>query len=173
VRPTESEFRVIPDARRALANEVYSVNKVIAHLEGKDAEVFPFYSTNHPSGENSDNLFWFPNRRKVEVAPFGREHKQNLGTDVYLSLIGLNGRSLKSTPRTLDVYTTCLNRNYPNELPRGSKLFLSGSDAMVQSQMLVHPTETQRPELTDQAQSPQPDGRRVWGDQPSRDAEAL
>ncbi len=151
LKPTEGEYRVVPDARRALANEVYSIDKVIANTNGNDIEVFPFYSANHPTTDSAANLFWFSNRRKVEVAPFGREHNQDLGTDVYLSLTGLDGRDAQTSTRTIDVYTTCLNRNYPNELPRGTKFSLSGGDAMVQTQLLHHPTETRRPQLTDQS----------------------
>lgn len=150
LKPTESEYRVVPDARRALANEVYSVDKVVAHADGQDIEVFPFYSANHPNSDSNSNLFWFSNRRTVEVAPHGREHNQNLGTDVFLNLIGLEGQTVDMVNKTVDVYTTCLNRNYPNDLPRSAKFYLSGGAAMVQVSLLLHPTETRRPKLSDE-----------------------
>jgi type VI secretion system protein ImpG len=155
LKPTQGEYRVLPDARRPLANEVFSVDKVVAHADGSDHELAPFYSVNHPHGESDADLFWFANRRKVELAPVGKDHKMDLGTDVFLNLVGLDGKlqssSSSSSSKTLDVHTTCLNRNYPNQLPRGSKLSLSGGDALVKSNMEVHPTETRRPSLNDQA----------------------
>lgn len=152
LKHTQGEHRVVPDARRALANEVYSVDRVVSHFDGQDAEVFPFYSVNHPESESepSSNLFWYSSRRNVEVGDKGLDHNLNLGTDVFLNLIGLDGQIKNVTSSTLDVYTTCLNRNYPNELPRNTKFSLSGSDAMVKSTVLHHPTETKRPQLTDQ-----------------------
>lgn len=151
LKPTIGEYRVVPDARRVLANEVYSIDRVVANLDGQDVEVHPFYSANHPNGESDSKLFWFSSRRTVEVAPHGRNHRRNLGTDVYLNLVGLEGRAVETMNRTLDIYTTCLNRNYPGELPRGAKVHLAGSDAMVQTSLLLHPTETQRPRLSDAA----------------------
>ncbi|MDG1872694.1 MAG: type VI secretion system baseplate subunit TssF [Mariniblastus sp.] len=150
LKHTKGEHRVVPDARRALANEVYSINRVVSNFNGNDVDVFPFYSVNHPGSDSDSNLFWYSTRRNVEVGAYGKDHQLNLGTDVYLNLIGLNGKIDEISNKTLDVYTTCLNRNFPNELPRGTQFNLSGGNAMVQSTLLLHPTETKRPRLTDQ-----------------------
>jgi len=151
LKPTQGEYRVLPDARRPLANEVFSVDRVVAHSDGSDYELAPFYSVNHPHGESDADLFWFANRRKVEVASVGRDHKMDLGTDVWINLVGLDGKLKANSTKTLDVHATCLNRNYPNQLPRGAKLSLSGGDALVKSKLEVHPTETRRPSLTNQS----------------------
>lgn len=149
----KSEYRVIPDARRALANEVYSIDRVIVDTEGQDRVVYPFYSANHPTGDPADNdgqLFWFPSRRNVQGSLPGKEIRQYPGTDVFIEIVGLEQSRQTQSVSTLDIYATCLNRNYPNELPRGAKLSLSGSDAMVKASLLMHPTETRRPDLGDE-----------------------
>ncbi len=145
---TKGEYRVIPDARRALANEIYSIDRVVSHANEIDTEVLPFYSANQAETHESSNFFWYPNRRDISYR--GGTPAASLGTDVYLNFVGLDGNPADLANRTLDVYTTCLNRNYPNELPRNVKFNFSGNNAMILCELASHPTETYRPRLTNQ-----------------------
>ncbi len=153
ISSTRSEFRVIPDARRPLANEVYCVNRVmVTSQERQNIELFPFYSANHRNAETKP-CFWFGKRLKTEIVADQFNTSEDLGSDVFLSLVGLdaNNKAREFDSWTMDVEATCFNRDYPNRLPTSTKMTAESGTAMVLTNCLVHPTETVRPDLRDEA----------------------
>jgi type VI secretion system protein ImpG len=110
---TQTEYRVVPDARRPLAAEVYSVDRVTAtSSENEPVEFQPFYSFRHAAGRRDQKAFWHATRRPAEQCG-GRSDQ---GTEVYLSLVDLDFKTVDCGDWTMDVETTCLNRDLPHRL---------------------------------------------------------
>src|SRR5262249_16406672 len=73
----EYEYRVVPDARRPLSHEVYSVNLVRAYSpEGEESEIIPFFSVMH-GREQQGKRYWHASRRPAQhggdISDFGTE----------------------------------------------------------------------------------------------------
>ena len=146
LKHTTSEYRVIPDVRRPLANEVYSIDRVTATSpDNEQVEYQPFYSFKHASERSKQKLFWHAVRRPAVQAggqPDG-------GTEVYLSLVDLDFRPGAPADWTLDVETTCLNRDLPHRLPltdgRISLRLTTGAPVERVQSVTGRPTRTFRP----------------------------
>jgi type VI secretion system protein ImpG len=114
---TDTEYRIIPDARRPLAHEIHTVERVVASSQsGEEREIHPFFSIRHGASE-AGQAYWQASRRAAEQS--GRVPDR--GTEVFLSLIDLNARGSGLAGWTLDVEATCLNRDLPERLPFGGE----------------------------------------------------
>ncbi len=144
---TETEYRVVPDARRPRAHEVYSVNRVLATSPGGEAlEFLPFFSVQHGRDLREQRTFWYAARRPARFAGGQVDH----GTEVFLTLVDLDFHPSAPPKWTLDVETTCLNRDLPRELPFGGGqpyLQLVSAEAVAKVACLTAPTATLRPGL--------------------------
>ncbi len=145
---TESEYRVVPDARRPRANEVYSVDRVTATSpDNRQVEYQPFYSFKHAADHRQQKAFWYATRRPARLA--GGQIDQ--GTEVYLSLVDLGFSSSVPADWTLDVETTCVNRDLPHRLSLAegqANLRLSKGAPLSRIECLTgRPTATLRPAL--------------------------
>lgn len=144
---TDYEYRIVPDARRPLAHEVHTVNRVIATTpDGREVEYRPFFSVKH-ADEHTAGTFWYSARRPAEQAEGALDH----GTEVFLSLVDLQMRPSMAGGWTLDVETTCLNRDLPSRLPFGPDQprlrFSSGGGLVSRVVCLTPPTQTLRPAM--------------------------
>ncbi len=144
---SETEYRVVPDARRPQANEVYSIDRVAATSpDNQQLDFQPFYSFKHASAAKQQKAFWCATRR-----PAGRAGGQvDRGTEVYLSLVDLGFQPSAPADWTLDVETTCLNRDLPHRLPFGRgqlRLRLAKGGPLERIECLTRPTPTYRPAL--------------------------
>lgn len=144
---TETEYRIIPDARRSSALEIYSVDRVVGTSPaGEEFEFLPFYSTKHALKRSEMQTFWHAVRK-----PAGRQQgrQADQGTEVYLSLIDLGFSPAAPANWTVDVETTCLNRDLPRRIPFGGgrpALHMpDGKGPVGEIQCLVAPTPTLRP----------------------------
>lgn len=144
---TQPEYRVVPDSRRPLAHEVYSIDRVVATSPDQQKLDFsPFYSLHHPTSTGERNSFWHGARRTAGYAGGNVDH----GTELYLTLVDLQQQRSGLMDWTLDVMTTCLNRDLPRRLPFGGGqpyLQLSTSGSLSTVTCLTPPTETFRPAL--------------------------
>jgi type VI secretion system protein ImpG len=141
------EYRVAPDARRPLAHEVYSVDRVTASSgDGREVEYQPFFSVKHATGE-APATFWHASRKPAEPV----EGQADQGTEVFLSLVDLGLAPSVAGGWTLDVETTCLNRDLPQRLPFGGgqpRLQVSAGAGLVSRiSCLTAPTPTLRPAM--------------------------
>lgn len=146
------EYRIVPDARRPLAMEVYSVDQVSASSpSGKQVDYVPFFSIKHASRRDHDQPFWHAVRRPAGQA----EGTVDAGTEVYLSLVDLDFSVSSPADWTVDVVTTCCNRDLPQRLPFGGgqpRLQLTEGNALVtRISCLTPPTPTLRPPRRNQA----------------------
>jgi type VI secretion system protein ImpG len=145
---TQTEYRVTPDARRPLANEVYSIDRVTATSpDNEQIEYRPFYSFKHSADRRAQKAFWHAVRRPAERC--GGE--VDPGTEVYLSLVDLGFKTSVPNDWTLDVETTCLNRDLPRRLPwqqGASGLHLTKGAPISRVECVTgRPTATRRPAL--------------------------
>ena len=146
LKHTTTEYRVIPDIRRPTANEVYSIDRVTATSpDNEQVEYQPFYSFKHAAERSKQKTFWHAVRRRAERAGGQVDH----GTEVYLSLVDLDFSPQVAADWTLDVETTCLNRDLPHRLPfsdQGLPLRLTKGAPIERVRCLSgRPTETFRP----------------------------
>jgi type VI secretion system protein ImpG len=137
------EYPVIPDIRRPMATEVFSVDEVLS-INPQSNEVLnfePFYSYRHATLREKKQTFWLAHRRPSAKA--GDE-----GTEVSLSLVDLSARPLRPDVDTLTLRTTCTNRDLPVRLPFGNDagdFELEGGAAIKRIVALRKPTATVRP----------------------------
>lgn len=111
---TQHEYQVVPDARRPLGYEVYSVDKVTAsNADGDTVEYPPLYGLDHDNGHMQNRPFWFASRRSAKLDNTHRDE----GTNVYLSLVDLHFNPTLPDERILSIDTTCSNRDLPTKLP--------------------------------------------------------
>jgi type VI secretion system protein ImpG len=145
---TESEVRVIPDIRRPLASEVYSIDGVTASSPtGEAIEYLPFYELKPPRRTLDDRSYYYAARRTPPPSDVHRDP----GTEVYLSLVDRELKPTAPASETLHVETTCLNRDLPSRLPFGvgrPRLQLGISTPVARVICLTPPTPTLRPPLS-------------------------
>ena len=140
----QSEYRVVPDARRPNAMEVYSVDDVTATPpDGTDRRFDPFYWIRHAQDREGKTAFWQAMRRSAGFA--------DSATEVFVKLVDLEHEPTSPTGWAMTLKTTCLNRDLPNKLPFGGgqpRLSFSEGDApLKQISCLTAPTPTLRPKL--------------------------
>ena len=145
---TETEYRVVPDVRRPLAHEVYSVDRVTATApDDARVEFQPFFAVKHATAHKEYPTFWFASRRRADPG----EGKVDHGTEVYLSLVDLGFNPNAPADWAVDVETTCVSRDLPQRLPFGGdqpRLQLSEGGVLVgRISCLTPPTPTIRPAL--------------------------
>src|SRR5690606_10977587 len=111
---TRLEYQVIPDTRRPVGYEVYSINKVVATTPtGDKKEYLPFYGLKHQHLGQERQAFWLSTRRHAKLNYQDRDE----GTDVFLSLVDLQFNPNIPDDHTLIIDTICSNRDLPAKLP--------------------------------------------------------
>lgn len=145
---TQSEYQVIPDARRRRGLEVYEIQNVVAtSADGSQTQYIPFYGVKHNLQDDNINTFWHASRKDASLS----DAPDLDGTEVYLTLTNLDFDPSHPDDQNLTINTLCLNRNLPSQLPFGGgqpQLFASnGSPPVSRIHCLTPPTNTLRPPL--------------------------
>jgi type VI secretion system protein ImpG len=143
----QTEYRVIPDARRENALEVYSISDVmLSDSAGKSRPLKPFYSIEHADADSSPAAYWHAVRRPGPVT--GEGQFQN-GSEMYLSFVDPAFSPLALAEETVHVSTMCFNRDLPGRLPSGGGrprfTLREGDEKIGQIVSLAAPTATLRP----------------------------
>ncbi len=137
----QTEYRVIPDARRSKTLEVHSIKEVVALAEDSAIQYKPFYGIQHAV---STNHFWRGTRRLQSEA----ESTSHLSSDIYLSFTDLENNFIDKSDHIISVSTLCTNGNWPSLLPFGNNepyLQLSSAKAPLVSMNCLMPfTSTQK-----------------------------
>jgi type VI secretion system protein ImpG len=141
----QHEYHAIPDVRRQLATEIYSIDSVVADdpQQGTSREFYPFYSFRHAYEQDKDRTFWYSSRRP-SMRP------DDPGTEIYLSLVDLGFNPHVPATKVLTVRATCTNRDLPARLPWGGRegdLEVEGAAPLARVHCLTKPTPTFRPPL--------------------------
>lgn len=141
----KSEYRVVPDRRRADATEVIGIESVAVAVRGAAGEAKeykPLYSLEHHAPAE-ETTCWYAQRR--HSGRFGDK-----GTDVYLSFCDHGARAVAPAAETVSVRITCSNRDLPARIAMGDPAgdFQMETAAPVAAiRCLLRPTETLRPAL--------------------------
>lgn len=111
-----SEYPVIPDARRRMATEVFSIDDIVStdpatheltHYE-------PFYSYRHRTLREKNQTFWYSTRR-----PSTR--KGDEGSEVSLFLVDLSMHTCLPDTQVITAHCSCTNRDIASRLPFGNE----------------------------------------------------
>ncbi len=146
------DYLVVPDARRPVGYEVYSVDQVRATTPSGDAQTYlPFYGITHQYQGNDDMAYWLAQRRQAKLG----YHERDEGTDVFLSLVDIHFNPNLPADRTLIVDTTCSNRDLPSKLPfnldQPRLQCVDGAPPCSRIRCMTQPTPSIRPPLRNRA----------------------
>ena len=110
------DYRIVPDARREEALDIFSVDEVVGVMSGSSETVLyePFYSYRHSAHEGPKQTFWHLSRR-----PSG--WRTNRALDVYINFVDLSGEKLTPDRDTITIRLTCTNGDWPARLPFGNE----------------------------------------------------
>ena len=139
------EYTVIPDVRRPLGLEVYSIDSVRKFSRSRESEAIvefqPFYSVRHGvEGEDAANHYWLA-RRSASTLP------NDEGTQMTIALVDRSMTPNTPAIETLSLALTCTNRDLPASLPFGgsdSALQVEEGGAISSARLLKKPTATWR-----------------------------
>jgi type VI secretion system protein ImpG len=142
---TDTEYRVVPDARRPRAAEVWSIDRVRETLpNGSFRPWQPFYrlSEAHTGSEIPGGFYYTPRRPASPGVP---------GTEVFIAPHDPDFDADKPAEAVLSVDALCLNRDLPTDLPFGgghpTLRLVEGVAAVAAIRAVTAPTTTLRPPL--------------------------
>jgi type VI secretion system protein ImpG len=146
----QHEYHVIPDVRRQMATEIYSVEAVSATQPQQQTsrQFQPFYSLRHAYDREVERTFWYATRRPSQRA-------EDPGTEVFISLVDLDFNPHVPAEDVINVETTCTNRDLPGRLPFGGRegdLEIERAVPISRVRCLTKPTVTLRQPLKRAAQ---------------------
>jgi type VI secretion system protein ImpG len=141
----QHEYHVLPDVRRQMAMEIYSIDSVVADdpQQGKTTKFEPFYSIHHFGQSGTDSTFWYSSRRPSQ-------RPEDPGTEMFITLVDLGFNPHVPATNVLTVHTTCTNRDLPARLPFGGAegdLEAEGAVPLSRVRCLTKPGPTLRPPL--------------------------
>jgi type VI secretion system protein ImpG len=141
----QHEYHVLPDVRRQMAMEIYSIDSVVADdpRQGKSRKFEPFYSIHHFDTSGDDSTFWYSSRRPSQ-------RPEDPGTELFITLVDLDFNPHVPATNILTVHTTCTNRDLPAKLPFGGAegdLEAEGAVPLSRVHCLTKPSPTMRPPL--------------------------
>lgn len=139
-----SQYPVLPDVRRPLGLEVYSIDRVQRLVRtgesSSGSEFLPFFSTRHGLGSDDGGCYWYAQR-----LPSTRPNDD--GTEVAIALVDRQMDPHVPAVETLSLSLTCTNRDLPSQLPYGgeeSVLTVEDGGAIARARLLKKPTPTWR-----------------------------
>ena len=143
-----SEYPLVPDLRRPLGYEVYSVDQLSGlSSAGERHEFLPLYGIKHQQLDLRNQSYWFARRQAAKMGGASRDE----ASDVFLSLVDLNFNPNLPDDKTLLIKTTCSNRNLPEKLPFNSEQprlqAVDASPPCEKIRCLIQPTRALRPPL--------------------------
>ncbi len=140
-----SEYPVVPDARRRMATEIFSIDDVVSSdpVTHELTHYEPFYSYRHRTLREKNQTFWYSTRR-----PSSR--KGDEGSEVSLFLVDLSMHTCLPDAQTITVHCTCTNRDILSRLPFGNEsgdFEVEGIGSIKGAVALRKPTPTLRPPM--------------------------
>lgn len=143
-----TEYRLIPDLRRERTTEVYTINRVLATVEGQPdpIEFQPYFSVNHESIHRAETSFWIARR--------GPSLQKDIpGTEMFLTFVDLDFNPELPTVQTIYGDTLCTNRYLSDQMTAGTLLQIEDRAPVAQIVCLDKPVS--------QVHSPR-DGETLW-----------
>ncbi len=147
IRLTENRtnYPVVPSYRATKALEVHSVLSVQAtHPKGHMTVAYqPFFRPNHRIDQADRDRYWQLQRQR----PLVDVDEGDRGSEVFLTIVDLQGRPKPSDEWTLHVKTLCCNRDLVSKLTVKSSVTYNGGPA--KAYFSTAPTPTRRPYMQD------------------------
>ncbi len=145
ISQTETEYRVVADARRQTAMEIYSVERVReTRADGSSRPWHPFFRLTPPGAGDEAPGGFYQVVRRASPAPTS-------GTEVFLQPYDPEFVPSRPADAVLSIDALCLNRDVPAELPFGGGhprlALVAGQAAVTRVACLTAPTSTLRPRL--------------------------
>jgi type VI secretion system protein ImpG len=142
---SEIEYRVVPDARRPAAMEIWGIERVReTQPDGSQRPWRPFYRLTHGDPEAGEVGGFYHIVRRDTAAPL-------TGSEVYLAPHDPAFDTGQASEPTLSVDALCLNRDLPADLPFGGGhprvQLVEGEAAVTRVLCLTAPTPTLRAPL--------------------------
>ena len=139
------EYLLVPDARRRLTTEVFSVDSVVGVSPGaaEPLRFEPFHSLRHDTDGSKPELFWYATRRPTGWRTDG-------ATDVYLTFVDRSARRASPDMDAVTARLTCSNGDLPGRLPFGAEagdFELRSGGPISRIMTLVSPTPVVQPPL--------------------------
>jgi type VI secretion system protein ImpG len=139
---TETEYRIVPDVRRAGALEVWSIERVReTRADGSFRPWLPFYRLTHGDREGGEPAGFYHSVRRATAAPL-------TGSEVFLAPHDPGFDVDRPADAVLSVDALCTNRDLASELPFGGghpRLRLAeGMAAVTRVSCLTAPTSALR-----------------------------
>ena len=108
-----TEYPVVPDARRRLEIETWSIDAVagLTPGEGEPRRIEPLYGFRHGRGDAA-GIFWHSVRR-------ASGWRTDRGTEVFISFADLSGQVRAPDAEVVSLSLTCSNGDLPSRLPFG------------------------------------------------------
>ncbi len=144
---TAIEYRVVPDSRRPMATEIWSVTRVREPLQDGGTRPWrPFHRLTHADAEPGTPGGSYALMRRPSAPP-------DAGTEVFLGPHDPELAPTRARDAVLSVDALCLNRDLPTDLPFGGgrpqlKL-VEGATSVSAVQAMTAPTPTLRRKLAD------------------------
>ena len=140
-----SEYPVVPDARRRMATEIFSIEDVVSSdpVTHELTHYEPFYSYRHRTLKEKNQTFWYSTRR-----PSSR--KGDEGSEVSVFLVDLSMQTCLPNTQVITAHCTCTNRDIVARLPFGSEsgdFEVEGVGSLKGAVALRKPTPTLRPPM--------------------------
>jgi type VI secretion system protein ImpG len=138
------EYRIVADARREEALDIFSIEDVVGVRSGTSETVAydPFYSYRHSGGSGAAKTFWHSQRRLSGW-------RSNKASDTYITFVDLSGAELTPDKDTVTVRLLCTNGELPSRLPFGNEAgdFKLGNGGPVITRIvaLTKPTDALQP----------------------------
>jgi type VI secretion system protein ImpG len=110
----QPEYQVVPDARRRLEIEAWSIESVqgVTPGAGEPVDIEPLYGFRHGRSDTADGVFWQANRR-------ASGWRTDRGTELHLSFADLSGRVRAPDAEVASMRLLCFNGDLPSRLPFG------------------------------------------------------
>jgi type VI secretion system protein ImpG len=141
----QAEYPVVPDARRRIEVETWSVDSVVGITpgQGEPRRIEPLYGFRH-GRTDAAGVFWHAVRRPTSW-------RTDRATEVFLSFADLSGRARATGSEVASLRLTCFNGDLPRRLPLGiderGDFELAQGGPVRRVTCLVKPTRVVQPPL--------------------------
>ena len=137
------EYRIVADARREEALDIFSIDEVVGVMSGSTETVDyqPFFSHRHSAAGGPTQTFWHSTRK---ISGW----RTNKASDVYITFVDLTGSKKTPDKDTVTMRLTCSNGELPSRLPFGNEegdFQLGSGGPITRIVALTKPTDALQP----------------------------